>query len=427
MQQDSVDLLDEPRGRAGSHAAEGLAAAEISVEITTPERLATLEREWRGLVGRALAANAFLEPAVIAAAAAAGAASIDVLLAWSAPCPGEPGRLVGVWALARRRAFSLLPVAILTTPVHDHAFLGTPVLDRDAAAEVLSSMLDAIAGEPSLPNIVTIGSLDATGPVAAIFAEGLARRGSPFAHLETRLRPALLKTVAGGGATPVSASRAKALRQRRQRLARHGVVVCTGHGGGDGLGPALEEFLALEASGWKGRGSRRGRAILRAPALTAFFRSAVGALADRGQARITALRIDGRAVAMQLTISSGETAFTWKSAYDEALRPCAPGLLLLQEVTHGLLADPALSAIDSCNHHDTGYMAEFWAGRRAVSDLILDVGTRRTALFGLVSGAELLRRRLLEAARSWRSRLLAVRHPRVSPALATGKAGGGSP
>ncbi|WP_332684201.1 hypothetical protein [Bosea sp. (in: a-proteobacteria)] len=68
MQQDSVDLLHEPRGRAGGRAMEELAAAEISVEITTPERLATLEREWRDLVGRALAANAFLEPAVIAAA-----------------------------------------------------------------------------------------------------------------------------------------------------------------------------------------------------------------------------------------------------------------------------------------------------------------------------------------------------------------------
>ncbi len=427
MQQGPVDLLDEPRGHSGRLAAVGLAEAAISVEITTPERLATIEREWRDLSGRALADNAFLEPAVIAAAADAGAAAINVLLAWSAPRQGRPSRLVGLWALARQKALPLLPTRMLKTPVLDHAFLGTPVLDRNDAAEALASMLDAIAAEPSLPNLLNIGCLDATGPVAAIFAEVLARRGSPSIRLETRLRPSLLKTTAGCGATPVSPSRAKALRKKRQRLEREGAVACTRHEGCAEIDPAIEEFLALEASGWKGRRSSRGRAILRVPALAAFFRCAISALAARQQARITALRLDGRAIAMQVTICSGRTAFTWKSAYDETFRACAPGLLLHQEITNGFLADPGLSAVDSCNHHDTGHMAEFWAGRREVSDLIVDVRPRRTVLFGLVSAVELAQRRLREAARRARALLLAVRQRGASPKLEMGKAGGGQP
>lgn len=421
MQHEPAELLSEPFGCAGSLAAGGLAATALSVEITTPERLVTIEREWRDLVGRALAANAFLEPAVIAAAAGAGATTIHTLLVWSGPT-----RLIGVWALAQQRAFSLLPARILKTPIHDHAFLGTPVLDREAAAEALSGLLDAIASEPALPKIVTIGSLDAAGPVAAIFAEVLAQRGLPSVRLETRLRPALLKTEAGSGASPVSASRAKGLRKRRKRLSLLGVVDYTRHEGAVDLGLAVEEFLTLEASGWKGRRSARGRAILRAPSVTSFFRSAIAALAVRHQIRITALRLDGRAVAMQVTLRSGATAFAWKSAYDEELRACAPGLLLHLEVTEGFLADPELSAVDSCNHHDTGHMAEFWAGRRAVSDLIIDVRPRRTVLFELISGVEAARRRLLEAARYGRSLLRAARHM-VFPVLAAGKLGGGEP
>lgn len=427
MQQGPVDLVDEPRRDATRLAVESLGEAAMSVEVTTAGRLATLEREWRDLAGRALADNAFLEPALIAAAADAGAAAVVVLLAWSAPRPGMPSRLVGLWALARQRAFPLLPVQMLKTPVLDHAFLGTPVLDRDDAAEALSAMLDAIAAERSLPSLLSIGSLDASGPVAAIFAEVLGRRGSPCTRLETRQRPSLLKSVAGSGASPVAPSRAKALRKKQQRLARQGTVSCTRHVGGSDVGPAIEEFLTLEASGWKGRRSSRGRAILRTPVLSSFFRRAIAALASRHQAQITALRLDGRAIAMQVTVQSGETAFTWKSAYDEALRACAPGLLLHQEVTSRFLADPALRAVDSCNHHDTGHMAEFWAGRREVSDLIVDARPRRTTLFGLVSAVELGHRRLREAARRGRALLLAVQRRGPPSVPEAGKPGGGQP
>jgi CelD/BcsL family acetyltransferase involved in cellulose biosynthesis len=421
-----MDLLDGSRIHASRFAVDALAEAVISVEITTAERLVTIEREWRDLVGRAVVDNAFLEPALVAAAAGAGAAAIVVLLAWSAPRAGEPSRLIGVWALARQRLFGLLPVAVLTTPVSDHAFLGNPVLDGGAATEALSAMLDALAAEPSLPKLLVVGSLDAAGPAAAVFAGTLARRNAPITLLETRQRPALWKTVEGSGAAPVSSSRAKSLRRRRQRLAGQGEVVCARYDEVAGLGPVVEEFLTLEASGWKGRRSRRGRAILREPSLAAFFRAAIVGLASRGQARITALRLDGRAIAMQLTIRSGGTAFAWKSAYDETLRAYAPGFLLHREVTSDLLADPDLSRVDSCNHDDTGHMAEFWAGRRDVSDLLVDVRPHRTMAFALASTVLHLHRRSLQAARYGRS-LLRSAWPRAAAASpGAGQAGGGS-
>ena len=423
MQQGPVDLVDESRRHVARQVMDDLGEATISVEITTPERLATIEREWRDLSGRALADNAFLEPSLIAAAADARAAEIAVLLAWSAPQPDTPSRLVGLWALARQHAFPFLPVPMLKTPVLDHAFLGTPVLDRDNAAAAFSGMLDAIATERSLPDTLSIGSLDASGPVAAVVADVLARRGSPSTRLESRLRPALLKSVAGSGASPVAPSRAKALRKKQQRLGRQGLVSCTRHAGDSEIAPAIEEFLTLEASGWKGRKSSRGQAILRTPALASFFKRTIVALANRHQAQIIALRLDGRAIAMQVTVQSGETAFTWKSAYDEAHRAFAPGLLLHQEVTNRFLADPALHAIDSCNHHDTGHMAEFWAGRREVSDLIITVRPQRSLAFGLVSTVEIAHRRLRAMARRMRALLQAARQHHAAPAVPAGKAG----
>lgn len=371
----------------------------ISVEITTPERFLTVRREWQDLVDRALEANVFMEPGVVAAAASSGDAPIHVLLAWAAKEAGASIRLVGAWAFMRARTSSGLPIAVLKTPVHDHAYLGIPVLDADLGAGVLMRMLDAIAEEPSLPKFVEIASFDAAGPVATLFADVLARRGAGHAGLDPRLRPQLQAADAQAAAAPLSASRAKALRQRRQRLGRRGPVTCTLHAGREAVDVALGEFLVLEAAGWKGKASQRGQAIGRRPSLEAFFRSAVEGLAADGMATVTALRCDGKPVAMQVTVRSGSAAFTWKSAYDEELKACAPGIILLQEVTAALLSDPSVSTVDSCNHRDDGYMAEFWNGRKPVQDMVLDARPGATLPFQLLSCAERSRRQLQAEAR----------------------------
>lgn len=203
----------------------------------------------------------------------------------------------------------------------------------------------------------------------------------------------------------VSASRAKALRKRRRHLGLLGDVDVTRHDSAGDIEQAVEEFLALEGSGWKARRSSHGQAILRFPEVARFFRTAVTALAADDRARITALRLDGRAIAMQLTLHSGKTAFTWKTAFDESLRACAPGLLLHQEITAALMADAEVDVADSCCHDASSYMAEFWQGRRAVSDLLIDVGPGPAWRFALVAGLETGRLRLRRAARRARAML----------------------
>ncbi|RDJ24065.1 GNAT family N-acetyltransferase [Bosea caraganae] len=413
--------LARPAGRSGHVST----APAMSVEIATPERFFTIEREWRDLTGRALAGNAFMEPSLVAAAAHADGVRVHVLLAWASLRPGEPIRLAGAWAFACRHPSSDIPVQVLKTPVHGHAGLGIPVLDAGLAAAVLAQMLDAVAEEPDLPKLIEINGFDGEGPVASLLMDELARRGSRHVELERRCRPQLVKGVAE--AAPLSASRERALRQKRRRLARSGQLSCTVHCTQDEVHAALDEFLALEVAGWKGKAIERGHAIRRELALEAFFGPALDGLAAHGLVRITALRSDGRPVAMQVTIRSGATAFTWKSTYDEARRDCGPGLLLLQDVTAALLADPAIGAVDSCNHRDDGYMAEFWSGRKPVLDMVLDVRRGRTLGFSLLSSSEFARQWLKAEARRVH-KALRVATGRVSSAIRSlkrGEAGSG--
>jgi CelD/BcsL family acetyltransferase involved in cellulose biosynthesis len=405
----SFDRLGAQPGFASLHELPDPSPSQISVEITTPDRLETIGREWRDLAGRAVVANAFMEPSLIAAAAVADTAEMVALLAWGPPSEGAGCRLLGGWVLARRRTSSLLPFDILKTPVHGHTFLGTPVLDRLAAVAALSAMLDAIADRPGLPRIVNIESLDSAGPIAAIFAEALAQRRSSAAVIETRQRPSLTKADSADAVNPISRNRSKDLRRRRKWLALQGALSQTHHDEASEVGAVFEEFLVLEASGWKGRRAARGQAILHSPTVTTFFRRAIAALAVRGHVNVTALRLDGRAIAVQVVLVSGDTAFGWKTAYDEAFRAGAPGLLLYDDLTMRLLDNRDIASGDSCSHDDSGPLAGFWGSRRQVSDVLIDLGPRKSAAFALVHAMETGRLRMLKAARRIRSRLIASR------------------
>lgn len=138
----------------------------------------------------------------------------------------------------------------------------------------------------------------------------------------------------------------------------------------------------------------------RALIMTAVFENASDAPTVRRQAPITALRLDGRAVTFQVTIPSGKMVFTCRTIYDEELGGGGPGLLRHREATDRLFTHPELKAIDSCDYHEPNCISTICAGRRAVSNLTVAVKSGSGALFGVVSGLETLRRRLLKAGRS---------------------------
>lgn len=403
----SKKLIELARAFGGDRSMVGAAdTAEpaITVEVATPERFLAVEAQWRDLAGRALAANAFMEPALVAAAAAWQRDPVYVLLAWAAPSGPPPMRLLGAWAFTACRASPLLPITVLKTPVHGHAALGTPVVDALRSLAVVDRLIAAIADAPQLPKLLQIHALHLSGPLGEVMRQVFLSRRIRGLLIDSRRRPRLDARVRPA---PLSRSRSKALRQKRRRLAEQGEVCCTHAVHPVAFGAVLEEFLALEASGWKGQGARRGRAILRHRALSEFFRDALTALSARGLADIAVLRSAGRPVAMQVTLTSGQTAFTWKTAYDEAFKTCGPGLLLLEEVTALFSDDSRIESADSCNHRDDGYMAEFWSGRLDVADAVLDVRTGISAGFCLLGASAYLAFQAKHRARSvkaaWRA------------------------
>lgn len=378
-------------GLAIGSPAKALAAAPsertaISAEIVDARTLRQLRRDWLDLLARCDQPNAFLDPTLILAGADIGeAARCRVALARRT---GQ-GRdeLVGFWAFAPGRPRrSALPVRVLNAPPHAYGYLATPLLDRHHATAALDAMLDAIAAEPALPKIIALDMM-AAGPALAALEDVLAERRSRPCRLELRRRPML--ATAGADASylekSLSASTRKKLRQHRRRLSEKHALTYAAVSDRAGVSAAVDEFLAIEAAGWKGRA---GTALLCRAEDAAFVRQAMADLADLGGAAVHWLRADGRPIAVQLVLRSGPAAYTWKTAYDEAYADFSPGMLLLEDYTATFIADPTISFVDSCSFDEAGMMSA-WTGRQEVADLWFDARRGGSLAFDLLSRAQL--------------------------------------
>ncbi len=119
------------------------------------------------------------------------------------------------------------------------------------------------------------------------------------------------------------------VRRRRRKLEEKGKVTFEKVEGGLELEARLEEGFLLEQSGWKGE---RGTAMAQDSATRGFYTELARDAAYRGRLSLYYLRLDGRAVAFQYGLTYGGRYFLLKPGYDEELKECSPGQLLMDEV-----------------------------------------------------------------------------------------------
>jgi CelD/BcsL family acetyltransferase involved in cellulose biosynthesis len=124
-----------------------------------------------------------------------------------------------------------------------------------------------------------------------------------------------------------SSRRRSDFRRARRRAEALGTVAIevVAPGPDEALG-LFEEAVAVEAAGWKGE---EGTAIARDEKKGRFYREWVRASAREGILRMSFLRIDGRAAAMQLAAESGNRFWLLKIGYDESFGRASPGQLLM--------------------------------------------------------------------------------------------------
>ncbi len=120
----------------------------------------------------------------------------------------------------------------------------------------------------------------------------------------------------------------------------------------------------------------------------------------RGDASVALLLVDGEAIAAQVLMYCGTTAYTWKTAFSAAYAKYSPGTLLIDKIAEELFAGSGIRAINSCAA-EASFMAQLWAGRRTIVDLLVDLGPGKSLAYRLEAGRQLGYQYL----RNWRDRL----------------------
>jgi CelD/BcsL family acetyltransferase involved in cellulose biosynthesis len=358
---------------------------------------------WSSLCSRAIEPNAFYSPewALAVTRHVPGDENIQALLAWDSPAKRK---LIGFLPVTSTWRALKLPLPALVT-WHGYAPLATPLLDKEAAVEAASGLLQAArdAGAYAL-----LFSILTEGPAAEAFKAALANdaRAPRILHREER---ALLDTKSDAEASlhdALGSKKLKELRRQRNRLADDGEVRFSVSVSPQQTEAALEAFMKLEAAGWKGQ---RGTALAAKEGLSRFIKEAVRKLAPQGKFEVATLTRGADVIAAGLIVRHGERAYYFKTAYDERLAKYSPGVQLTLELTKHFSADETLASIDSTATAYHPMINHIWKGRLDLSETLIPLRSGYSpALFSLlISGRRALRevaRRILHRYRAMRNK-----------------------
>jgi hypothetical protein len=319
---------------------------------------------WRALAERAIEPNGYYLPnwELAVNASARGRTGASALGAWS-----DASGLIGLMpVISMWRACKIpLPVLVSADP---YGTLCTPLLDRDVAEDAVRGILQQARQADAHALMLRATSLD--GAAMKAFTNVLRRDGMAPLVLQSHVRACL---DASGDADEVlrdalGAKKLKELRRQRNRLAEHGAVNFEVARTSAELAVAVETFLVLEASGWKGK---RGTALGQDEGDAAFVRRATAALAETGQCEIVTLRAGEAAVAAAIVLRHQDRAFYFKLGVDERFAKFSPGVQLTLDLTRHLCADPAIAMVDSTAKAGHPMIDPIWRGRLAIGDVLI--------------------------------------------------------
>jgi hypothetical protein len=327
---------------------------------------------WRALSARAIEPNGYYLPdwELAVDASAPGRTGASALCAWS-DTQGASSLIGLLPVISLWRAFKIPLPALVSA--HPYGTLCTPPIDRDRLFEAAAGLIEEARRGGAYALILREVSLE--GPVMKVIGDILLRDGLRSHVLQSHQRACLdaRRDAEGLLREALGAKKLKELRRLRHRLAEHGAIGFDVARSREDVAAALETFLALEASGWKGR---RGTALKQNDGDAIFIRRATAALAETGQCEIITLRAGRTPVAAGIVLRHGDRAFFFKIGVDERFAKISPGVQLTLELTRHLCDDPAIASADSTASPDHPMINPIWRGRLTIGDVLIPLRQR---------------------------------------------------
>jgi hypothetical protein len=230
---------------------------------------------------------------------------------------------------------------ILRTPFDVHTPSGDVLLDPDYAAAAFKALMTELCSQ--VPNHLGL-DLKAVRSSSSLWQALEDGVDGYVIHRGMRSKWSRLDVDGDFNAYQASLGKIREnVRRGRRKLERRGVVSIEMRKGSDASEEFFAEFLALEASGWKGRNRT---AMLNDTNVVAFYTTLIRNFAAQGYWEWHAIRVDGQLVVAGMGVRCGAGLMLPKYAFNEDFADCVPGSLLIGEIVKDAFSRPDLDEIN---------------------------------------------------------------------------------
>ena len=265
----------------------------------------------------------------------------------------DRSQLLGIFPFRYKRF--PLPRAVAATNLYQ--FCGQPLISKEHADVVIAAWVDAIKTR-RIPRRWSFPHLDLSSHFAKrlnLLAVDEALRCLPLVNYQRARLARTSRDFAEHLSSAVSKSRVKDIQRTLRRLEGLGELRFERATEPALVAQRIEQFLAVEHAGWKGKAST---SFLADPEHARFARQAF--CPHQGLTSVDSLLLDGEPIALSVNIRSGDTIFTPKCAYDETYRKYSPGLALEYLVVEAFYGSDDCRDMDSSTTVDGHVVQSLW-------------------------------------------------------------------
>ncbi len=255
---------------------------------------------------------------------------------------------------------------------HDYAPLGEPLYrfnDPSRARDALDHCLET-AEHPEFKTIL-LEFQRSNSEFQKLLTNSMAL-SETFVLFDEHERPALFPTNPQNYSQKyVTGKRRQRLRKARERLSAMGEISFKQFTDASELPGAIEEFLALEHSGWKGN---RGTSLSTKENERQFTLDAIMDMAANQNASVFVMYLNDKPVSSLVLFKANRTYFPWKMSYDETLGKYSVGNLLLVHVNDWISEQDDYELLDSLAARNNVNALRYWPDRLKINSMVLDFG-----------------------------------------------------
>jgi len=401
-----IDAPAPPLPGESRPSARDVTADGAGMSVVVINDLTALEKyvpAWEDLAANAIESNAFYEPWMMMPAIQAFGAGRR--LQFALVLANEPARhdgpplLCGIFPLEQQNHYQglsrKLPFKTLRLWKHKYCYLCTPLVREGYGRQVIAAFFDWLDAGSHDCSLMEFRFIAGDGLFNGLLIDYFERHAK-LHYISLYFMRAMFRPTIDADTylcAALSSKHRKMIRRQERQLSEIGRLEYDELTPDDDVAVWIEEFLQLEASGWKGR---ENTAIASDESDQGYFRTIAKEAFRRGRLSMLALRLDGRPIAYKCDFPAGRGLFTFRIAFDENYARNSPGMLLEIENVRRLHARSQIEWVDSCNDSVSFMFNRLWLARRTILDVVVGAGkTWGYLVVAAIPLLKLLNRKLL--------------------------------